>query len=297
MILLILFHKCRKFEKMKIQVIIFLLTVIEKTYCQDDLEKCINANGIEHFPDFNSTCCKNLEWLVFKSGKYSCELPECEENRVLYDGECLDVFDDFTCNRSPGMRLFLGQDGLGYCDCLEGWFSFKGICYQEFTSAPILCPNKKKILRLKRPNLKAFREDKAKVLWPGEVREINQQLKYNYSCELSQCPEGSLPHSSSWNFATESGPCHPLPPSTIDESNCEWALEPHNAISSDDDDPAQLVCCQQSERQTCYFTDDIGHVLFGVPDPDSGRRSCRNGCIYSEWRMACVGRTRRNSGC
>jgi len=293
---MIFFCNCQQFEIMLPQLILLFSSVIKKTYCQNDLEGCINANGIDNFPAFNSSCCKDFEWLVFKSDKFSCERPECEENRVFYDGECRDVFDDLACFESPGKRLYLGEDGLGYCDCLEGWFSFKGECYQEFTSAPLLCPNKKKILRLKRPDLKAIKADKAKIFWPGEEREINRQLKYNYSCEVTNCPEGSLPHSSSWNFATETGPCHPLPPSTIEinEKSCEWAIDHQHIIS---DDPASLVCCQHSERQTCYFTDDIDHVLFGVPDPDSGRRSCRNGCVFSAWRMRCVGRTRRDTEC
>ena len=85
------------------------------------------------------------------------------------------------------MRLYLGEDGLGYCDCMEGWLPFEGRCYQELTPANPLCPDQQ-ILLLKNPIVPDF-------IFPGDNSDsIQRQIQFNYSCIESPCNSTSLPH-------------------------------------------------------------------------------------------------------
>jgi len=116
----------------------------------------------------------------------SYEDSACFENEVMFNGNCHDVFDT-VCLKSPGMRLYLGEDGLGYCDCMEGWLPFEGRCYQELTPATPLCPDHQ-ILLLKNPKIPDF-------IFPGDnIDSIQRQIQFNYSCIESPCNSTSLPH-------------------------------------------------------------------------------------------------------
>ena len=85
------------------------------------------------------------------------------------------------------MRLYLGEDGLGYCDCMEGWLPFEGRCYQELTKATPLCPDQQ-ILLLKNPIIPDF-------IFPGDnIDSVQRQIQFNYSCIESPCNSTSLPH-------------------------------------------------------------------------------------------------------
>ena len=96
------------------------------------------------------------------------------------------MYEDGACGDDLGKRLYLGEDGEAFCDCMEGWLSVKGKCYQEFTPVPELCPGENEILRLKKPN----------VLWisPADEENIEMKLKYGFTCEMNICSSGSLPH-------------------------------------------------------------------------------------------------------
>ena len=60
---------------------------------------------------------------------------------MQFAGECHDVLESGVCGEEAlGERLYLGEDGQGYCDCDEGWLRYRGRCYQEFT--PAFCPGR-----------------------------------------------------------------------------------------------------------------------------------------------------------
>jgi len=199
------------------------------------------------------------------------------ENEVMYEGKCHDVFET-VCSESPGMRLYLGEDGLGYCDCMSGWLPFEGRCYQEFTPATPLCPDQQIIL-LKSPNVPDF-------VFPGNIDSIERQFRLNYSCIESPCNSTSLPHSSTWNYTDDSGPCHPIPEaSKLLFDNCELAI----------DYDLGLKCCDPSERLDCYFELDFEPFLQTVTSTGV-KKSCRGDCIYSPYVNKCVSLTRSN-GC
>merc|ERR1712165_617968 len=99
---------------------------------------------------------------------------KCDNNSIWFKEDCHDVYADSLCGEEAlGERLYLGEDGLGYCDCDEGWVRYKDRCYQEFT--PAFCPGEK-ILKLRskpNPGLIIF----------GETAEILKAgLKQNFSC-------------------------------------------------------------------------------------------------------------------
>jgi len=200
------------------------------------------------------------------------------ENEVMYEGNCHDVFDT-VCSESPGMRLYLGEDGLGYCDCMSGWILFEGRCYQEFTPATPLCPDQQIIL-LKSPIVPDF-------VFPGNIGSIERQFRLNYSCIESPCNSTSLPHSSTWNYTDDSGPCHPIPvASKLLFDNCELAV----------DYDLGLKCCDPSERLDCYFEQDFDPFLQTVTSTGFFTKSCRGDCVYSPYVNKCVSLTSRN-GC
>ena len=122
----------------------------------------------------------NSEELVDSPPERGCE------NSVWFKGECQDVYADSLCGEEAlGERLYLGEDGLGYCDCDEGWVRYKERCYQEFT--PAFCPGEK-ILKLgtkPNPGLIIF----------GEIAEILEAgLKQNFSCIENPCEPSYFPH-------------------------------------------------------------------------------------------------------
>jgi len=209
----------------------------------------------------------------------SYEDSACFENEVMFNGNCHDVFDT-VCLKSPGMRLYLGEDGLGYCDCMEGWLPFEGRCYQELTPATPLCPDQQ-ILLLKNPIVPDF-------IFPGDNSDsIQRQIQFNYSCIESPCNSTSLPHSTTWNYTDDSGLCHPVPDSSkLLLDNCELSIDYYDY---------SLKCCEPSERLLCYFEydeyeDDIH--LFSV-NPSTTKTNCRGNQIYSTYRKKCVSKTRK----
>ena len=91
---------------------------------------------------------------------------------MLYDGECRDVLESGVCGeKALGQRLYLGEDGRGYCDCDEGWLRYRGRCYQEFT--PAFCPGLDEILFFRNP------DKKGKIIWPG-VRNGFKKILLRY---------------------------------------------------------------------------------------------------------------------
>jgi len=223
--------------------------------------------------------------------------PACNETEIKFNGKCYDVFDEAVCQDSPGMRLFEGEDGEGYCDCLDEWIPHEGKCYQEFTFAPTLCKKSNEILRYKDKMIK-LDFDSNTIFFPDELEEIETELRNNFTCVESPCPILSLPHSSTWNLTENTGPCHSLPEnanSTENLKNCELALDYYYFDYDETEHP--LKCCDPSERTTCYYSDyDEESVLFSVIGPLQ-RRSCRQGCIYSRFRNKCVGRSRGRRNC
>ena len=104
---------------------------------------------------------------------------------VFYSGRCEDVFGDAVCGEEAvGERLYLGEDGLGYCDCDEGWLRYEGRCYQEFS--PAFCPDNQ-ILFLKPP-------EKKRTVFPGDLKLYIAGFKLNFSCEPNPCQPSHLPH-------------------------------------------------------------------------------------------------------
>ena len=41
----------------------------------------------------------------------------------MLSGDCYDISDPRACNNTYGMRLYVNEDGLGYCDC-EEWMKW-----------------------------------------------------------------------------------------------------------------------------------------------------------------------------
>ena len=106
----------------------------------------------------------------------------------MYGGKCHDATDDGVCGDKVGMRLYDGEDGEGYCDCMEGWMRVEGNCYQEFTKAPHLCQDDDYLLRFKEPTTEG------KVFWPSLLNIVTLHLKLNFSCIENPCSDGQLPH-------------------------------------------------------------------------------------------------------
>ena len=180
---------------MKIKLLLTLLTavcVVSEAQVSSSIAvlKCLAINHISDPASllYNSTCClEEWEWLVKnKEGGYSCEEDYCLGEGVLYSEDCHDVFEDGVCGEEAlGERLFLGEDGLGYCDCDEGWVRYKDRCYQEFT--PAFCPGEN-ILKLRtkpKPGLIIFGES-AEILEAG--------LERNFSCIENPCEPSYFPH-------------------------------------------------------------------------------------------------------
>jgi len=155
--------------------------------CAQTVEECVSKTGISEFPQKNSICCDDGEWLFASYYKdayydYTCRSPNAtffvdadDDNDVGYwsctapkinipakfcipdicnitnadlevfrtgnagglvdcgcnadypikliSGDCYDIFDPRACNGTRGMRLYVNEDGLGYCDC-EEWMEW-----------------------------------------------------------------------------------------------------------------------------------------------------------------------------
>ena len=180
---------------MKIKLLLTLLTavcVVSEAQVSSSIAECLAINHISDPASLlhNSTCClEESEWLVKnKEGGYSCEEDYCLGEGVLYSEDCHDVFEDGVCGEEAlGERLFLGEDGLGYCDCDEGWVRYKERCYQEFT--PAFCPGENEILKL---NLTP--EDCNQTLPADQLEICLKGLELNFSCLENPCPQDYFPH-------------------------------------------------------------------------------------------------------
>ena len=121
----------------------------------------------------------NSEELVDSPPENSCE------NSIWFQGDCQDVYADSLCGEEAlGERLYLGEDGLGYCDCDEGWVRYKERCYQEFTKA--FCPGKK-ILKLRT-------KPKPMIIFGESAEIVEAGLRQNFSCIENPCEPSYFPH-------------------------------------------------------------------------------------------------------
>ena len=136
-----------------------------------------------------SLCCLDTEWLVREEGgQLRCEENQCREGGVLYGEQCRDVYEAGLCGEQAlGQRLYLGEDGRGYCDWEEGWVRYKERCYQEFT--PAFCKGGNEILRLD------MAPDKCNQILPDQLKICLEGKKMNFSCVENPCPQDFYPHS------------------------------------------------------------------------------------------------------
>ena len=76
-----------------------------------------------------------------------------ETDKVWFKGNCIDLKRDDSCDMDLGRQYRTRYNGMEiFCGCLEGWILVNGKCYQEFSFAPKLCPNKNEILRIRGSN-------------------------------------------------------------------------------------------------------------------------------------------------
>ena len=149
---------------------------------------------------------------------------------MFYNGKCRDLFEDGACGEDLGKRLYLGEDGEAYCDCMDGWFPIDGKCYQHLTFAPEFCKNENEIIK--------WKIHKA-ILFEEPTQEEKHQYENNYVCEENLCSPGYLPHVSTWKERK----CHKVPEGNL---NCELMV----ALDSEND-KAPLFCCYPEERSQC----------------------------------------------
>lgn len=174
---------------------------------------------------------------------------------MFYDGKCRDLLEDGACGDDLGMRLYLGEDGAAYCDCMEGWLPIDGKCYQELTFAPDLCRNENEIIRFNKHRRIFFEEPT-----PEEIHAS----KNRYVCEKNICNSTEfLPHLSTW----EQKKCHKVP-----EGNLECEL--YVGFHADNDSPP-LYCCYPENRSSCnvetlldtnsVFLTKVGKIFYNLP--------------------------------
>jgi len=232
---------------------------------------CINSseNNSVDFPS-ESECCKSDEWLVKLKKEYRCVSNSCSgSSRVFYNGKCRDLFEDEACGDDIGKRLYLGEDGEAYCDCMEGWLSIDGKCYQEFTPVPEFCSGENEILRLKKPNTKWVSPDE---------KILAMKLKYTFSCEENICEQGFLPHRDTW----EDKKCHKVPSENVD---CELVVD-----SDAHSDNPSLKCCYPHNRSKCVPPESI---LVNFSSIVTTKAKCKRACTWSDIKKRCVKRRAR----
>ena len=124
----------------------------------------------------------NSEDLVDSPADYSCE------NSIWFQGDCQDVYADSLCGEEAlGERLYLGEDGLGYCDCDEGWVRYKERCYQEFT--PAFCLGENEILKLNTQP-----KSSGRIMFGESADILLAGMKQNFSCIENPCEPSYFPH-------------------------------------------------------------------------------------------------------
>merc|ERR1711874_251064 len=166
-------------------------------------------------------------------------------NGVMYEGECRDLYEDGIC--ALGERLFL-SDGNVDCDCDEGWLSYEGRCYQEFT--PAFC-GENEVLNL----------GTRKRLKNGET----------YTCVPNPCSANQLGHRQTWGNRF----CHDV--SDIqDFEECE--LYPANP----DVNGSPMKCCSSNNRSSCE--PNFIQPVFSSGPPTCGRERIwsrrKKMCVY-----------------
>merc|ERR1712183_127181 len=279
-------------------LLLSLVSATDQTY----LEDCVRKHGMEEFKE----CCQEGEILIkTETAQYRCDKDPCnaENLNLMYHGECRDVHQSGVCGEDAlGERLYLGEDGLGHCDCEEGWLRYRGRCYQEFT--PAFCPGPDQILFLNKP-------EKGQIIWPEGGLELYLDgmklnfskglysslvlygirglelyldgIKLNFSCLRNPCePDHSnhsyLPHTSTWKTKSF---CHSVP-SSGDISDCELFVTDKERNKSD------LVCCLPSEVR-CKLNAKGEGLLTLLSVPTSARISkCGRGKVYSRYRRRCI---------
>ena len=156
---------------------------------------------------------------------------------MYFEGKCQDLYEDGACGDDLGKRLYLGQDGEAFCDCLEGWLPVDGKCYQELTFAPQLCKNENEIIRW---------QIHKEIFFDEPTPEEKHQVKFEYVCEQNICTPDFLPHVSTWKRRK----CHKVPEGSHE---CELLV----AFDVDDDNPP-LFCCHPGNRSSCDVDSFIG---------------------------------------
>ena len=177
---------------MKIKLILTLVTaLLLVSEVQSSISECLATNNISDPTSqlHTSTCCLDTEWVVRdKEGEYRCEEDYCWGEGVLYLEDCHDVYEDGVCGEEAlGERLYLGEDGLGYCDCDEGWVRYKERCYQEFT--PAFCLGENEILKLRTKP-----KSSGKVMFGESADILLAGAKQNFSCIENPCEPSYFPH-------------------------------------------------------------------------------------------------------
>ena len=176
---------------MTIKLLLPLLTAyLVLSDVQSAMTECFARNNITDPAEIlhTSTCCLAWEWLVREEGEFRCEEVPCLNGGVLYEGQCHDVFEEMVCGEEDlGERLYLGDDGLGYCDCDEGWVRYQEKCYQEFT--PAFCRGENEILKLR------TKPKPSELLLFGQSTNILVEgLKKNFACIENPCQPSYFPH-------------------------------------------------------------------------------------------------------
>jgi len=202
-------------------------------------------------------------------GQLRCQENPCyKEGGVLFKGGCHDILEDAICGEEAlGERLFVGEDGVAYCDCDEDWVRFDGRCYQQFT--PAFCQGKNEILQL---------NTKPSTAGGGFINQeeliiIKEGFKRNFSCVENPCEPSFFPHRPSWieDEVSDSPECYRA---ETDLTGCEVVL------GSED----LLECCFPSNRTICINGPKL--VLFS---PGAIKfRTCGQGEIYSKFVDKCV---------
>ena len=80
----------------------------------------MTADGECHEP-LSQGACDEGHWLVTSdSDILDCVKKQCDEEEVIIDGECQNIFNESICSGS-GEAIFLNMRGEPSCQCKDGW--------------------------------------------------------------------------------------------------------------------------------------------------------------------------------
>jgi len=208
---------------------------------------------------------------------------ECEANYPikLISGDCYDIFDPRACNGTRGMRIYVNEDGLGYCDC-EEWMEWDPVSSTCIVTDTKLCLEINEINgQYPKANTLCCNENEWLVAENGTLR-----------CDLPKCDYES-------DEVLYQGKCHNVFNSTM----CQNA--PGKRLFLKDGSAPTIKECT-SLRRISYFPQKNsiccynGQWLFkkvkgsrrgGGPILRFSAKPCRRGCIYSKYRRACISMT------